>query len=202
MGKEEQCEIPSSILEYIPGWIYWKDVNGVYLGCNQAEAEILGLRSPEEIIGKTDYDLSWSGAAEILQKTDQRIMGSRRVEEIFEKVTGNDGKEIVMLTKKSPLYNDKGNVIGIIGVSIDITDRKEKEELEVKLNKLQEEVYRLARDVAHDIQSPLAALEAFQYIVTSKLTEEENRILDSLKRSISGMTNKLMKKYEEIKEIE
>jgi PAS domain S-box-containing protein len=190
----------NNILEYVPGCIYWKDVNGVYLGCNQAEAEVLGFKSSKEVIGKSDYDLSWKYEAEVLRKTDQRIMQSRKVEEILETVTASKGKEIVMLTKKSPLYDDKGNVIGIIGVSIDITDRKEKEELEIRL-KMQEELYRIARDVAHDIVSPLTALGAFQYLVTNKLTDKENEILDSLKRSINDIADKMMEKYKEIKDI-
>ncbi|MDR2427556.1 MAG: PAS domain-containing protein [Endomicrobium sp.] len=190
----------NNILEYVPGCIYWKDVNGVYLGCNQAEAEVLGFKSSKEVIGKSDYDLSWKYEAEVLRKTDQRIMQSRKVEEILETVTASKGKEIVMLTKKSPLYDDKGNVIGIIGVSIDITDRKEKEELQIRL-KMQEELYRIARDVAHDIVSPLTALGAFQYLVTNKLTDKENEILDSLKRSINDIADKMMEKYKEIKDI-
>jgi PAS domain S-box-containing protein len=189
----------NNILQYVPVYIYWKDVNGVYLGCNQAEAEILGFKSIREVIGKTDYDLSWKYVAEILRKTDQRIIENKKVEEVLETGKVGNGKEVIMLTKKSPLYDDKDNVIGIIGVSIDITDRKEKEELEMKL-KLQDGLYRIARDVAHDIHSPLTALEAFQYLVKSKLTDDERKILDSLKRSINGITNKLMEKYKEIKE--
>ncbi|MDR2437695.1 MAG: PAS domain-containing protein [Endomicrobium sp.] len=201
-GKESELKMQqyiNNILQYVPVCIYWKDTNGVYLGCNKAEAEVLGFKSAKEVVGKTDYDLSWKYEAEILRETDQRIIKSRSAEEILEKVTGSDGKEIVMLTKKSPLYDDKDNVIGVIGISIDITDRKEKEALEMKL-KLQEGLYRIAREVAHDIHSPLTALEAFQYLVKSKLTEDERKILDSLKRSINNITSKLMEKYKEIKE--
>jgi PAS domain S-box-containing protein len=146
VGKE-QLGINDIILQIVTEYICWKDVNGVYLGCNQAEAEVLGFKASKEVIGKSDYDLSWKHEAEVPRKTDQRIMQSRKVEEILETVTASNGKEIVMLTKKSPFYDDKGNVIGIIGVSIDITDRKEKEEFEIRLN-LQEELYRIARDVA------------------------------------------------------
>ncbi|MDR1434593.1 PAS domain-containing protein [Candidatus Endomicrobiellum devescovinae] len=190
----------NNILQYVPGCIYWKDINGVYLGCNQAEIESLGLNSFEDIIGKTDYDLAWKEIANVLKKTDERIMQTRIPEEIIEEPTLADGKVLIMLTKKSPLYDDKGNVIGIIGVSVDITDRKEKEELEIRL-KLQEELYRIARDVAHDIVSPLTALGAFQYLVSKKLTEKENEILDSLKRSIKDIAGKMMEKYKEIKDI-
>lgn len=49
----------NNILQYIQGCIYWKDINGAYLGCNLMEAELLGLNSPGEIIGKTVHDLSY-----------------------------------------------------------------------------------------------------------------------------------------------
>ena len=191
----------NNILQYIPGYVYWKDIHGVYLGCNQMEAEAVGLTSPKDIVGKTDYDLSWKYEAEVLRKTDQRIMKSETPEELLENLTLATGKTIIMLTRKSPLYDYKGNVIGIIGVSIDITDKKEKEALEIKL-RLQEELYRIARDVSHDIMSPVTALGAFQYLVTNKLTEKENEILDSLKRSINDIVGKIMEKYKEIKDID
>jgi PAS domain S-box-containing protein len=203
-GKENELKIQwniNNILQYIPAYIYWKDIHGVYLGCNQMEAEAVGLLSPKDIIGKTDYDLSWKGAAEILERTDQRIMKTETPEELLEYLTLVTGKAIIMLTKKSPLYDDKGKVIGIIGVSIDVTDRKKKEELETKL-KLQEELYRLTKDVAHDIISPLTALGTFQYLVTNKLTDKENEILDSLKRSINNIASKMIEKHKEIKEID
>jgi PAS domain S-box-containing protein len=189
----------NNILQYVPGYIYWKDVSGVYLGCNKAEAEILGFRFPEEVIGKTDYDLVWKDIASVLRQTDKRIIQTKMCEEVIETPTLSGGKTLIMLTKKSPLYDDKDNVIGVIGVSIDITDRKEKESLEIKL-KLQEGLYRIAREVVHDIHSPLTALEAFQYLVKSKLTDDERKILDSLKRSMNNIISKLMEKYKEIKD--
>jgi PAS domain S-box-containing protein len=123
----------SDILETIPGCIYWKDVDGVYLGCNQAEAEVLGFKYPNEVIGKTDYDLLCKNEAEILRKIDQRIMQNEVSEQILEELTTSDGRKVIMLTKKSPLYDDKNNIIGIIGVSIDITDRRAKEGKENEL---------------------------------------------------------------------
>ncbi|MCA6069512.1 MAG: hypothetical protein LE180_00040 [Endomicrobium sp.] len=58
------------------------------MGCNQAEAEMLGYKSAKEVaVGKTDYDLSWRYEAEILRKTDQRIMLNKAYEEILENVT-------------------------------------------------------------------------------------------------------------------
>jgi PAS domain S-box-containing protein len=195
--KESELKIQwgiNNILRYVPGCIYWKDTNGIYLGCNQAEAEVLGFKSIQEVIGKTDYDLSWKYEAEILRKTDQRIIESRKIEEVLERVTASNGKEVIMLTRKSPLYDDKGNVIGIVGVSIDITDRKRVEEFQRKLV-VQEELYNIAKQVAHDIFSPLSSLKIVQFMSADKLSEQEKKILDISIKSIETMSRSLMDKY-------
>ncbi|MDR1243891.1 MAG: PAS domain-containing protein [Endomicrobium sp.] len=188
----------NNILQRVPGCIYWKDVTGVYFGCNQMEAEILGLNSPDEIIGKTDYDLSWKYIAGVLKNTDQRIMKSRISEELIESGTIADGRTLIMLTKKSPLYDDKNNVIGVIGVSVDITDRKKAEELENKL-KLQESLYSISKQVAHDIVSPLSSLKMVQFMSANKLSKDEKKILDLSIKSIETMSKTLIDKYIYIK---
>ncbi|MDR1522846.1 MAG: PAS domain-containing protein [Endomicrobium sp.] len=195
--KENEVKIQwgiNNILRYTPGCIYWKDINGVYLGCNQAEAELLGFKSIQEVIGKTDYDLSWKYEAEILRKTDQRIIENRKVEEVLERVTASNGKEVIMLTRKSPLYDDKGNVRGVVGVSIDITDRRRVEELQRKLI-LQEELYNIAKQVSHDIFSPISSLKMVQFMSADKLSEKEKNILDLSIKSIETMSRSLMDKY-------
>jgi signal transduction histidine kinase len=159
------------------------------------EAEAVGLASPKYIIGKTDYDLSWKSAAEILQKTDQRIIKTEISEEVLEYVTLATDKEIIMLTRKSPLYDDKNNVIGIIGVSIDITDRKRAEELELQ-NKLQRELYTIAERVAHDIASPVSALKMMTNgYLFKNISEEERNLLNSTVASIERITKTLLERY-------
>ncbi|MDR3253829.1 MAG: PAS domain-containing sensor histidine kinase [Endomicrobium sp.] len=183
----------NNILQHVPGCIYWKDTNGVYLGCNQLEAEILGLNSPKDIIGKTDYDLSWKHTTKILSEADQRIIKTKTPEEIIETPIFSNNKSLTMLTKKSPLYDNKGSVIGIIGVSIDITDRKKNEELKAQ-NKLQEEIKIITKRVIHDIRSPLAALSMLtQYC--QNLSEKERSILKNIAANIESIANDLLEKY-------
>jgi PAS domain S-box-containing protein len=158
----------------VPGSIYWKDKEGVYLGCNSFQAKIVGLDSPEDVIGKTDYDFPWRDMAEQLKETDQRIMKTRKSEELFERVVLPDGAPLIMLTNKSPLYDDQDKVIGIIGTSLDVTDLKKIEEQEriareeaivaQTKEKLAEEIRRavmvLASSIAHDLRTPLFCLSA------------------------------------------
>ena len=179
-----------NIVNNVPGAIYWKDINGIYLGCNQLEAKIAGLELPEEIVGKTDYDLCWKDTAHILRYTDSRIMETLKPQEVIETVK-SDGKDIILLTNKAPLYDEQGTVIGIIGTSIDITARVEAEEREriaqvAKIaaeaqSKIEEEVKRavmvLAGSIAHDLRTPLVTLSMIIARFESylpKLTGAEN----------------------------
>jgi hypothetical protein len=97
--------------------------------------------------------------ASVLEKTDKRIMKTKIPEELVESPTLPDGKMLMMLTRKSPLYDKGKNVIGIIGISVDVTYRKKIEDLESKL-RIEEELYTIAKEVAHDIASPLSSLKA------------------------------------------
>ncbi|WP_373477327.1 ATP-binding protein, partial [Candidatus Endomicrobiellum devescovinae] len=94
---------------------------------------------------------------------------------------------------KSPLEIN-GKVEGVIGLSVDITDRKKKEELENKL-KMEKELYKLAREVAHDICSPLSALEMVKYMSLDKLGEQERKMFELSIRRIKDITNKLIERY-------
>ncbi|MDR0678199.1 MAG: PAS domain-containing sensor histidine kinase [Holosporaceae bacterium] len=196
---KEQIYI-DNILKHIPGCIFWKDKNGVYLGCNQMEAEMVGLSSPEHIIGKTDYALSWKCIADLLRETDKRIMRTGIPEEIIETPTLADGRQIMMLTKKSPLYDNKNNIIGIIGVSLDMTDRVRAEKLEIQheLQKIkiseQEEFRKFTARVAHDIAFPLASLEHFSKCCEG-LSDNHHATLMNIITSIRNIANDLLNKY-------
>lgn len=174
--KNETIQIYlENIIKNVPGAIYWKDVDGVYLGCNLYEAQIAGLQTPEEMIGKTDYDLSWKNVADTLRATDTRIMKTQKSEELIESALLENGIYMQMLTNKAPLYDNNGKVIGIIGTSIDITERIEvqKREQEALLlaasasemnRRIEEETKRalmvLAGSMSHDLRTPLLTLRA------------------------------------------
>jgi PAS domain S-box-containing protein len=196
---KEQIYI-DNILRHIPGCIFWKDRDGVYLGCNQMEAEMVGLSSPEHLIGKTDYALSWKCIADQLRETDARIMRTGTPEEIIETPTLADGRQIMMLTKKSPLYDDENNIIGIIGVSLDMTDRVKAEKLEIQheLQKIkigeQEEFRKFTARVAHDIAFPLTSLEHFAKCCAG-LSDGHHATLINIITSIRNIANDLLGKY-------
>lgn len=122
------------IMDTIPQRIFWKDRNSVYQGCNLQVALDAGFQSPEELIGKTDYDLHWRlEEIEYYRRIDQEVMAENtpryRIVETF--ITA-EGQQCWIETNKIPLHDLEGNVVGILGTYEDITERKLAEELLAK----------------------------------------------------------------------
>jgi PAS domain S-box-containing protein len=116
------------IMNNIPQAVFWKDHNLVYLGCNQAFAEDAGFPSPEEIIGKTDFDMPWKDQAELYRADDHLVLENGKSKLNYEEPqTTPDGYTIWLNTSKIPLY-ENGQVVAVLGMYEDITERKQAEE--------------------------------------------------------------------------
>lgn len=119
------------ILDNIPQQVFWKDTNLVFLGCNQNWAEAAQLDDPDQIVGKTDFDLLPDPAiAEQFRTQDRRIIETDmpQLHCIAPKVRSLDGKKSWLDISKIPIHDPYQNVIGILGVIEDITLRKQSEE--------------------------------------------------------------------------
>lgn len=126
--KESQMFL-QNIINLLPVRIFWKDRNGVFLGCNQAFAHDAGMASPEEVIGKDDFHMGWKDQADQYRADDCRVMDSGPKVDIEEPQTTPEGKTIWLATTKVPLKNGDGDVIGILGTYTDITSKKEIEKV-------------------------------------------------------------------------
>lgn len=116
------------ILDNIPQQVFWKDTNSVFLGCNKNWAESAYLKSPSEVIGKTDFDLLPDPKiAELFRQQDQEIMEKDTpvLHVVAQKQRpAPDGSVVWLDINKIPIHNAEGQVIGILGVLEDITQRK------------------------------------------------------------------------------
>lgn len=146
-----------NILNTIPGHVFWKDINGVYLGANKLMVTNAGCESNEDIIGKTDYDLVWKEQADTLGKVDQQVMQTQTPITLEETATLKDGATRTFLSNKVPLY-ENGNVTGILGISLDITQHKETLEKLRKTEDRLEGMTTISSTLAHELRTPLRTI--------------------------------------------
>ncbi|MEI6561723.1 MAG: PAS domain-containing protein [Verrucomicrobiota bacterium] len=118
-----------AMLESSPDHIYFKDTQSRFLRINQALAEYFGLKHPSEALGKTDFDFFPSEKAEERFQDERCIMETRKpIIDKIERDAQRNGKTVWVLTSKSPLCDESGNLVGTFGISRDITLLKEMED--------------------------------------------------------------------------
>jgi PAS domain S-box-containing protein len=120
-----------TLVESIPQKIFLKDRNSVYISCNENYARDLKIK-PEEIAGKTDYEFHPKELAEKYRGDDRQVMDTGKTEDIEEGYI-QDGQERFVHTIKTPVRDENGRVVGILGIFWDITERKQMEE-EIRRN--------------------------------------------------------------------
>lgn len=179
-----------SIIEKLPGHVYWLDRNNVYLGCNNLQALSFGLKSRHDVIGKTNEIFFPKEDAEILDKNNLAVMETGKSYEGEELVSFIGNQHRYVLTHKTPLYDTHGKVVGLLGISIDVTDRKRAEHLEIQ-NKIQENFRIIANEVAHDIRTPLQILLS-SLEVCKNLPENEYRRMREAITSLNNIAQTLL----------
>jgi len=116
----------SAIVENTDNPIFIKDLDGVYQFANEATAEVFGLTT-EAVVGKTDADLFSENSVPAVRAGDQQVIESGEVVS-RETVTTVDGEERIWLDNKYPYHDVDGDIIGVMGISKDITERKRREQ--------------------------------------------------------------------------
>jgi len=122
-----------SLLNSIPDLIFYKYLQGVYLGCNQAFEKFVG-RGWNEIVEHTDFDIFDKEVAAQFREMDKIMVAQKSFRKNEEFVAYPDGSKVTLETLKTPFYNPQGEVVGLIGISRDISGRKQKEEEILYLN--------------------------------------------------------------------
>ena len=122
---EATVRMLQNVLDSVPTRIFWKDLDGRYLGCNRLFANDAGLDYVDDIIGKLDSELVWAGQAERFRADDQKVIESGQPRLYYEEPQKRpNGKNIWVETSKIPLTDNNGSIVGILGTYSDITERK------------------------------------------------------------------------------
>lgn len=162
-----------SIIDNLPGDVYWKNKEGVWLGLNLRSSEDLRkagfLWKTDEVVGKTDYELYNKETADEFRKNDLKIMQQGTESSSEEVNILPSGERIVQLSTKRPLWDENGMVAGIVGISSDITYLKEIEK-QLILAKEKAELASRAKtefitNMSHDIRTPLTGVIGSAYIL-------------------------------------
>jgi len=167
-----------TLIDTLPDLVWLKDTNGVYIACNQKFERLRGAKQ-SDIVGKTDYDFSDREQADFYTSNDSEVIatGSLNRHET-EVVYADDGHSELIEKIKTPMYSSDGELVGVLGVGRDITERKKLDE-QVRHAKKMEAVGQLTGGIAHDFNNILAIvlgnLEILE-LKTDKSDERQDRI--------------------------
>lgn len=181
---QEQVSLLEEVFYALPESVYAKNKDGIYLSCSQRMAEMAGCTSPAEIIGKTDYDLIWRIHADELRANDLLVMNSKQPLTIEERGYTALNRPMVVRTIKSPLIDKSGEVVGVVGISFDVTDL---------LHNTEDVIQKFAADFAIE-RAESEFLKQWYYEISGKVLND-NLSLDAignrLKLYVEGIIDRL-----------
>ncbi len=185
-----------NVIDSISEFIFYKDINFRYSGCNQAFADFVGIPM-DSIIGKTDYELFEKEYADISRNNDTAVFTNKTRYSNYKWVTHSDGRRLYLLIEKSPLIDENDQLIGMVGISKDFTknyylehdleasNRKYKQLIEKLDSQVKEQSAQLIKQsrmaqmgellsmIAHQWRQPLGSIAASVIDVKMKLSLSE-----------------------------
>ncbi len=202
-GIAYRYKLLSYFIDHIPDVVYFKDTKGRLIMVNQSHAKGLSLK-PQNVVGKTDFDLFPKKRAERMAKDDLWVMKTGRpLIDKIERATRPDGVDNYVSTTKIPHFDSKGKVIGIIGITRDITHRMQFERLKEKrlsiekklealeeLNKIKSE---FISAVSHELRTPLAVIKQLLTVIFEEtagpLNDKQREILVKARSNTERLKN-------------
>ncbi|MGM9486858.1 ATP-binding protein [Ideonella sp. YS5] len=163
----QQARYLRTLIDMLPMWAWFKDTEGRFLAVNQAAAQTRG-KSPDELVGKSDHDVSPREQADAYRADDLEVMSSRR-QKTLEEAHSLPGGTLWLETFKAPVLDEDGTVLGTVGVARDISERKA---AEAARETALAEAQRLARmrseflaQMSHELRTPLNGILGFAQIL-------------------------------------
>jgi two-component system sensor histidine kinase/response regulator len=204
-----QQQMLETFLEHVPANVYFKDRNSRFVRISRAMADYAGLEDPTQAVGRTDADIFRSEhASEAFADEQEIILTGQSVVGKEEEETWPDGHKTWVLTNKVPLRDSRGQVLGTMGISYDITARKlAQQELALKADELTrtnatlEQLAQAAEaasrakgeflaNMSHEIRTPLnGVIGMTDLTLETELTREQRDYLETVKLSADSLLN-------------
>lgn len=182
----ESQQMLRTILDTIPAYVFWRDMDLKLLGCNQQYAHIAGFSSPKELIGKTDFDVAPPEHAAKFQADDRSVIESGTPRLNYEEgSTSPDGAPQWFRTSKMPLRDADGNVVGILGFFQDITDQKL---AAMEREHLQQQVIDAQRHALQELSTPLIPITDQILVMPLVGTVDSARSSDIMRAVLRGIS--------------
>ena len=195
------------VVDNIPQYVFWKDLNLNYLGANSIFVRSAGLRESADIIGKSDFDMPWKESAKSYQADDRAVIETGIPKLNYEETQVRpDGSVRCLRTSKLPLIDDAGKTIGMLGIYEDITGRKKLEKDVRNSAQFSQQVIDCARDgiVVYGLDLTYRYWNRFMEELTGWMASEvlgkhplelfpflrQSEIPSSLDKALKGETNK------------
>ncbi len=169
-----QVRFLQTLIDAIPNPVFYKDINGLYQGCNSSFEEKWGL-SREEIVGKTDYEIFTRQQAEIFDRDDRQLYIEGGVQVYETQMRYNDNLLHAVIFYKATYLDKSGKAGGLVGTIIDITDRKnvetDRDRLMIELRQKNKELEGIVYVASHDLRSPLVNVQGFSRRLAKNCSE-------------------------------
>src|SRR3989338_8442029 len=203
----ERLHLLQDFMDHIPDVIYFKDLRGRLILVNKAHAKGLGLK-PDQVVGKTDCDIFGKERSEAMAKDDQYVFKTGKpIIDKIERATRADGVDNYVSTTKIPRFDAKGKVIGLIGVTRDVTTRlhfehAKEEKLHLKkkleaiedLNKIKSE---FVSTVSHELKTPLAIIKQLLLLILDEtvgiINNQQRDVLIKARNNLERLKNTIDK---------
>jgi PAS domain S-box-containing protein len=199
----EERNLLRTLIDIVPGYIYVKDRESRFILANEAVARLMGVNDPEDLIGKTDFDYYSDADAENFRQDERQVIDEEKPLIDREESYSQDGQLGWILTNKLPLRNIDGEIIGIVGMGLNITKRKEaereREKLKAQLLHAQkmESVGTLAGGLAHDLNNLLMGIQGRASLMATEIDAAHPlwlniKAIEEYVQSATGLTNQLL----------
>ncbi len=189
----EERKVLRVLIDNVPDFMYVKDAESRFVVANASLARSMGVKGPEELLGKTDFDFYSSELATGYHQDEQNVIRTKQA--LFnreEECVDAAGNKTWLLTTKVPLYDKNGQVTGIAGVGRDITERQK---VEIERQKAKEAAEAASRakseflaNMSHEIRMPLNGVMGMTDLaLETQLTPEQREYLETVKTSSDSL---------------